>query len=143
MIVGFEDAFMNVQSEIISLCLEFLELTGQDADEIYAYAYQNEHETMFNAFFKKDDTILYPGKLGSEEQSDTFLHVGIEDVQKLAAVCKKYEHKCPNECKLTYHVTSKQFDAKYEYTDCVAERGMSPVEVLMEWKKEIERGNPS
>jgi len=41
MIIGFEDAFMDVQSEIISLCLEFLDLTGQDADEIYAYAYQN------------------------------------------------------------------------------------------------------
>lgn len=143
MIVGFEDAFMDVQSEMISLCLEFLELTGQDADEIYAYAYQNEYETMFNAFFKKDNIILSAGKLGSEEQSDAFLHAGIEDVIKLVAVCKKYEHKCPNECKLIYHVTSKQFDAKYEYTDCVAEKGISPVENLIGWKKEIERGNPS
>mgnify|MGYP001630885857 CR=1 FL=1 len=143
MIIGFEDAFMDAQSEIISLCLEFLDLTGQDADEIYAYAYQNEHETMFNAFFKKDGTILSAGKLGSDEQSDAFLHVGIESVIKLVAVCKKYEHKCPNECKLIYHVTSKQFDAKYEYTDCVAEKGISPVENLMKGKKEIERGTLS
>lgn len=143
MIIGFEDAFMEVQSEIISLCLEFLELTGQDADEIYAYAYQNEHETMFHAFFKKDDDILSAGKLGTDKLLDGFLDAGIEDVQKLVAVCKKYEHKCPNECKLIYHVICKQFDAKYEYTDCVAERGISPVESCMNWRREIEQGNPS
>ena len=69
MIIGFEDAFTEIQSDYISLCLEYV---GNDADEVFAYIYQTSGMRMFNAFFRKDGKVFSAGQLGSEEASDEF-----------------------------------------------------------------------
>ncbi len=45
----FEDQFMDLQSELISLSLE---VTDKKVDKIYAYASIEEKSQMFNAFFE-------------------------------------------------------------------------------------------
>lgn len=44
----FEDEFMDAQSQIISLCLEFAD---NKADKVYAYGSIEEKSISFNAFF--------------------------------------------------------------------------------------------
>ncbi len=47
----FEDALMDVQSELISLCLEVVE--NRDIDKVYAYCSIEKKSMMFNAFLKQ------------------------------------------------------------------------------------------
>ena len=130
MITGFEDAFTDVQSEFISLCLEFVD---NDADEIYVYIYRTETEKTFNAFFKKDNRVLSAGEIGTDEQSDEFLMTGMRDIRKLVEVCDKYEHKCPNEFKLTYNTATKHFDAEYRYKEYTTKDKVTAVNVFINW----------
>ena len=45
----FEDEFMDLQAECISLCLE---VVGQEAEKIYAYCSIETYSKLFNAFLK-------------------------------------------------------------------------------------------
>ena len=47
----FEDEFMDIQSQIISLCLELVE---SKASKVYAYGSIEENSISFNAFFEID-----------------------------------------------------------------------------------------
>ena len=51
MLKGFEDAFVDVQASVISLCLELLSNSGRTAEKIYVYLYQN-HKVIFDYLFK-------------------------------------------------------------------------------------------
>lgn len=45
----FEDEFMDIQVQMIALCLEFV---GNEADKIYVYGSIEENSISFNAFLK-------------------------------------------------------------------------------------------
>ena len=40
MLKGFEDAFVDVQASVISLCLELLSNSGRTAEKIYVYLFK-------------------------------------------------------------------------------------------------------
>ena len=40
MLKGFEDAFVDVQASVISLCLELLSNSGRTAEKIYVYFFK-------------------------------------------------------------------------------------------------------
>ena len=50
----FEDEFMEAQSRIVALCVEF---AGNRADKVYAYGSIEESSISFNAFFNIDGQI--------------------------------------------------------------------------------------
>ena len=39
MLEGFEEAFVDAQSRVVSLCLELLKNSEKEADKIYIYIY--------------------------------------------------------------------------------------------------------
>lgn len=45
----FEDEFMDIQSELVSLCLE---VTESKVNKIYVYCSNEKKSKMFNAFLK-------------------------------------------------------------------------------------------
>lgn len=53
MLKGFEDAFVDVQASVISLCLELLSNSGRTAEKIYVYLYQNNDIDYIDAFFEQ------------------------------------------------------------------------------------------
>ena len=55
MIKGFEDAFTDLQSEFVSLCMEY---TNGSVDKIYIYIYQDTSQKMFNAIFVKGKRVI-------------------------------------------------------------------------------------
>ena len=136
MILGFEDAFTDLQSEYVSLCLEYLSIVNVEADRIYIYLYQTRHMQMFNAFFEIEGSIVSAGEIGTEEQSDEFLDVGTDDIQRLIDICEQYQHPCPNEFKLIFEVQSRKFDAQYGYEDYSEKNEVDPVDVFLEWLSE-------
>ena len=133
MIIGFEDAFSEVQADYVSLSLEFV---NNEADVIYLFIYQNAEMRTFNAFFRKDGAIKTVVDFGSSDLIGQFFQLGVQDIEKLLDVSQKYEHPCPNEIKMVYNVKTGSFDAKYGYRDYSVADDIDPDEVFVQWLNE-------
>lgn len=132
----FEDEFMDLQSALISLCLEVVE---QKVNKIYAYCSNEKKSKMFNAFFEVNGEIKTLNQLGVPNKlAFQFLKLGTEDLEKVDAICIKYSMPIPTEMKLYYDVETGKYDAKYKYEEvCSAKTGKNAGEVFLEWVSEI------
>ena len=61
----FEDEFMELQSDFVSLCLEVAE---QKVNKVYIYCSIEKKSTMFNAFFEIDGKIKTLNQLGIDNE---------------------------------------------------------------------------
>ncbi|MBO4637066.1 MAG: hypothetical protein J5685_07960 [Clostridiales bacterium] len=129
---GFEDAFSRVQSEYISLCLEYAE--GK-AEEIFAYVYRTETMRMFNVFYRSEGKILTASQIPTSCSDDELLEAGRNDISNLEKVCKEFEAEIPNELKMHYDVRTGKFDASVSYEDYSIKNKKTPMEVFMGWIK--------
>ena len=132
----FEDEFMDVQASIISLCLE---LTGEKVDKVYAYCSNEKYCQMFNAFFvingevKTTEQLKIPDDLAFQ-----FMGFGLEDIERLNTVCKKYNMPAPTELKLYYDVKSGKFNADYKYEEvCSGNTDIDQDDIFLEWIAEV------
>ncbi len=123
----FEDELTDIQSEYISLCLEY---SGEGVDKVYAYIYQTPNARMFNAFYLINGQIKAAGQLETDVDCDEFLAVGRDDISKIIDVCKKFDREIPNEMKLVYDINTHGFDAKMSYE---AYEDKTPFEVFLAW----------
>ena len=132
----FEDEFMDLQSGLISLCLE---VVGEKVSKVYAYCSNEKKSKMFNAFFDVNGEIKTLDQLGvTDEPAFEFLRTGTEDLVKVDDICTKYNMRVPTEMKLYYDVKSGKFDAEYKYEEiCSAKTGKSAGELFIEWVSEI------
>lgn len=132
----FEDEFMEVQTGLISLCLE---LTEEKVDKIFAYGSNEKKTASFNAFFEVDGRIKTTNQLDIPgELIDQFLKIGTGDVMKLRAIGAKYNRPVPTELKLYYDVRTGKFRSEYKYEEiCSARTGKVAGEVFMEWLAEM------
>lgn len=120
--IKFEDKFMDIQSNMISLCLEYVE--GK-VDEIFIYCIaDNFYE--FNVFFKVGDKYFKKHEINkvlpqekqidlSSEVQRALLKYGIEDIKSIAVLCQEYGREMPSEMKLIYNVRDNSLDANYSY----------------------------
>lgn len=133
----FEDEFMDLQSGLISLCIEVVE--QKKINKIYAYCSNEKYSKMFNAFFEVDGEIKTLDELGIPSGlTFQFLKTGTEDLTKLDTMCTKYNMPSPTEIKLYYDVETGKLDAKYKYEEvCSAKTGKSAGEVFFEWYTEM------
>lgn len=132
----FEDEFMEIQSGFVSLCLEALETANASVDKIYIYAFCSRYEDFFNIFFVKDGKLLHNNEAGiPDDVIEQVLDLGIDDMEKIIKLSDEYGRQIPNQYKLVYDCVSGKFDADYEYDDT-----LSPLDVFLEWEKEIENG---
>ena len=136
----FEDEFMDLQTGLISLCLE---VTQGKVDKVFAYGSNEKKSTMFNAFFEVNGEIKTLNMLGvSKELAFQFLGLGIEDLEKLDAIGAKYNRPVPTELKLYYDVRARKFKSEYKYEEvCSARTGKSAGEVFNEWLAEMRAAN--
>ena len=109
---GFEDRFMDIQSDYISLCLEY---AGSGIDKVFACIYQDEALRMFDAFFEKDHQLIFAGRLQTDVDPEEFFRVGIGDIERLLGTCAEYGHPCPHEMKMVYDVRTRKYDAHFSY----------------------------
>lgn len=132
----FEDEFMDLQSELISLCLEVAE--GQ-VDKIYAYASIEEKSKMFNVFYEINGEIKTLNQLGlNSSLINQFLKLGTGDLEKIKSACKRFNKPVPNEIKMFYDVFTGKYNADYKYNEvCSARTGISAGEVFVNWMDEI------
>lgn len=133
----FEDEFMEIQSGLISLCMEVLE--GKKVSKVYAYCSNEKKSKMFNAFFEADGEIKTLGKMGvPSDLALQFFRVGTKDLEKIDEICSRYNMPAPTEIKMYYNAETGAFDAKYKYEEiCSANTDKSARGVFMEWIEEI------
>lgn len=129
---SFEDEFLEVQAQIISLCVEFAE---NKADKVYAYGSIEEHSISFNAFFNIDGKIKTTNQIVTDtDMIWDFLDLGQSDLEKLIKICTRYGKSVPTELKMIYDCKSGKIDAKYQYESiCSAKTGVDASEIFMEW----------
>ena len=123
----FEDEFMDAQSQIISLCVEF---AGNRADKVYAYGSIEESSISFNAFFKIDGQIKTTNNIVADTDSIwDFLDLGESDLEKIKQICIHYGKPVPTDGKI---------DTKYKYESiCSAKTGTDSSEIFMKWLDEV------
>ena len=137
MLEGFEDAFVDAQSRVVSLCLELLKNSEKEADKIYIYLFQNDEEDYIDAFFEKEGNLYTTSELFSEEEIDDFFDCGVEDIENIIDMCKAYDVKCPHEFRLTYNVISKSFDSNYNYDNVTEVLDKDILELVEDWFKSV------
>ncbi len=109
----FEDELMDIQSQIISLCLELVE---NKATKVYAYGSIEANSISFNAFFEvKGQVKTLNNIVPNTEAIWEFLDLGESDLEKIKDLCKSYNQTTPTELKMIYDCTSGKLDAKYKY----------------------------
>lgn len=132
----FEDEFMDLQSEFVSLCLE---LVGKSVDKIYLYISIEKKSKMFNTFFEVNREVKTLNQLGlGNDLIMQFLRLGTGDIDKVKQVCDAHGMKIPTEMKMCYEVNTGRYnvDCKYESV-CSVKTGVSAGEVFMKWIQEI------
>lgn len=132
----FEDKFMEIQTDLISLCME---VTEGNVDKIFAYASIEKKSTMFNAFFEKNGEVVTINQLNiNMKKVMEFLKVGTMDLQKVKKLCNEYEMEVPTEIKMYYDVDTRKYNADYKYDEVCSEKtGISSGEVFMNWYNEL------
>jgi hypothetical protein len=132
----FEDEFMDIQSQIISLCLE---LVGSKVSKVYAYGSIEESSVSFNAFFCIGGKIKTTNDIvANTEAIWEFLDLGESDLEKIKELCKKYKRVAPTELKMIYDCDSGRFDCQYKYDSiCSAKTGIDSSDIFMNWFNEI------
>ena len=132
----FEEQFMALQSEFVSLCLDF---AGQSVNKVYAYCSIEEKSKMFNAFFEVNGEIRTANQLGvGIGNVSQFLRTGTLDLRRFQELCESYHVPTPTEIKMYYDVPTGKYDATYKYdVVCSSQTGISAGEVFMNWLAEI------
>ena len=136
----FEEKFMEIQADLISLCLE---VTENKVDKIFAYASKEDESTMFNAFFQKSGKIMTINQLEIDKKTAmNFLKVGTGDLDKIIKLCQENKTKVPTEIKMYYEVQTGKYKADYKYNEICSEKtGISAGEVFMKWYFEMRGEN--
>ena len=118
--IQFEDKFMEVQSSMVSLALEYVH--GQ-ADKIFIYAIADSLYS-YNVFYQINDYIVRKHEVNKylpEELSvDTnlqsvLLKEGIKDIEAMIEICKEYNREYPTEMWLIYDAQKNSLDSRYSY----------------------------
>lgn len=131
----FEDEFMDIQSDIIGMCLDFVD---DEVDKVYAYGYINEKSTRFNVFFVVDSKAKWTHEF-AKNQNEIFeyLDEGIEYLEKMAEICKRYGQRMPTELRMVYDNQTGKYESTYVYEELETE-DLSAGEIFRSWKEEVE-----
>ncbi len=117
----FEDLFSEVQTDMVSICLEYVE---NIADKIYIYCSYEDGVLSSDFFYCINGHITERHKINeygsiqydvSVERQDMVLDILIEDIKKLEKICEEYNQLMPTEIKLIYDVNSNSLKADYQY----------------------------
>jgi len=124
----FEDYFSELQADIFSICLEYV---NNRADLIYIYASYELGEYGVDVFYKINNCVVQKHKVNdalqrfeedpkllydvSRDRQLAMLDIGNEDLLKINDLCKEFNKEMPTEMKLVYDVANNKLDATYSY----------------------------
>ncbi len=127
---AFEDALMEIQTEMVQLGVDLAERATKKADRIYILCYFDTTYSVFNTniFFKVGNRILHNGQMGFAEENDGSLDVfeeffdGEDDqMMALKELFEDHGRPVPYVIRLVYDLVTEEFEAEYGYEPVVEE----------------------
>ncbi|MFJ7366758.1 immunity protein YezG family protein [Peribacillus frigoritolerans] len=147
----FEDRFSELQADMISICMEYVE---DRADKVYVYASCEEGIISSSFFYLINNKYVKSHKLNDalengEERYDVSTERGFmvldiinENIEKIKVLCKEYERDMPTEMKLIYDVKSGNFKAEYKYDLVYTNDNIKTAHhIANEWFEELKNNN--
>ena len=139
----FEDQLMEIQSDMISLSLEYVE---NKAEIVYIYVVLEDGLVSFDVFYKiggfiseKSDVNKYLSEKinDSDDIQFSLLEYGIEDAEKIEVLFKENSKEVPTEIRLVYDVKNNSLKSNYRY-DAMYEKNedLSVSDVFEAWIQE-------
>lgn len=143
----FEDYFSELQVDMVSVCLEYVE---KKADRIYIYCSFEEKVISCDFFFCINNRVVRKHKLNDAISDESFrydtsvarqtavMDIIVEDIERLYQLCNEYKKAMPTEIKLIYDIKGNNLKADYKY-DLVHSKDAQKTadDVAMEWFEEI------
>ncbi|GHT84847.1 hypothetical protein FACS1894137_08380 [Spirochaetia bacterium] len=122
----FEELFVELQADMIDICLEYVE---ERADIIYIYCSFEQNALTNNFFYRINDMLVKKHKLNDAAKNGKNYDVSIDrqqlvvkeinkDIEKINALCREHNKPMPTEMKIIYDVRRKNMETEYLY-DCV------------------------
>lgn len=147
----FEDRFSELQSDMISICMEYVE---DRADKVYVYASREEGVISGSFFYYINNKYVECHKVNDaledgDERYDVspkrmlmVLRIICEDIEKIEELCKEYERDMPTEMKLIYDTKSGRFKAEYKYDLVYTHDEIKTADhIADEWFEEVKNNN--
>ena len=139
----FEDQLMDIQSDMISLSLEYVE---NKAETVYIYVVLEDGLVSFDVFYKiggfiseKSDVNEYLSEKinDSDDIQFSLLEYGIEDAEKIEVLFEENSKEVPTEIRLVYYVKNNSLKSNYRY-DAMYEKNedLSVSDVFDAWIQE-------
>ena len=139
----FEDQLMEIQSDMISLSLEYVE---NKAETVYIYVVLEDGLVSFDVFYKiggfiseKSDVNEYLSEKinDSDDIQFSLLEYGIEDAEKIEVLFEENSKEVPTEIRLVYDVKNNSLKSNYRY-DAMYEKNedLSVSDVFEAWIQE-------
>ena len=139
----FEDQLMDIQSDMISLSLEYVE---NKAETVYIYVVLEDGLVSFDVFYKiggfiseKSDVNEYLSEKinDSDDIQFSLLEYGIEDAEKIEVLFEENSKEVPTEIRLVYDVKNNSLKSNYRY-DAMYEKNedLSVSDVFETWIQE-------
>jgi len=122
----FEDFFSEIQANIVSVCLDYVD---DKADEIFIYCSYEPKMYFFDVFYKIHGEIVHKHNLNqvvdntnnnhlydvSRENQRCLLKAGNESFKILHKKCLEFNREMPTEMKLHFNVKHHKLQGKYSY----------------------------
>ena len=139
----FEDQLMDIQSDMISLSLEYIE---NKAETVFIYVVLEDGLVSFDVFYKiggfiseKSDVNKYLSEKinDSDDIQFSLLEYGIEDAEKIEVLFEENSKEVPTEIRLVYDVKNNSLKSNYRY-DAMYEKNedLSVSDVFDAWIQE-------
>ncbi len=146
----FEDYFTELQTDMISICLEYAE---ERAEKIYIYCSYENNMISSDFFYKINEKVVKKNKLNeaildgekpydiSIDRQRGAIDIIIDDIKSLKKLCQEYQRDMPTQIKLIYDVSENKVRADYRYDVIFGnDKEKTAYDVLEEWYQS-ERNN--
>ena len=151
----FEDYFSELQADMVSICLEYV---NDRADKIYIYC-SHEKGIISSYFFycingkvvkkhKLNDALVITNEKDnfvydtSGERQGAVLKIINSNIEKIIQVCKEYKVEMPTEMKLIYDVGKNSLKADYKYDLVYFNDAIKTADdIALEWFNQIQAEN--
>ncbi|EUJ29308.1 Uncharacterised protein [Listeria grayi] len=136
----FEDVFMEIQADMISLGLDYVE---SQAEKVFIYVSYEESALTFNVFYQikgkivtisKVNEVLGNKKNFNKKEVFSILNAGIKELDRIISACKEYDRPIPTEMRLTYDVKANSLKSDYQYEPVYSNTDdKHSSDIFMEW----------
>ncbi|MET3656323.1 hypothetical protein ABIC55_001407 [Sporosarcina psychrophila] len=147
----FEDYFSEIQTDMVSICLEYVE---ERAEKIYIYCSFEEGIVSSDYFYNINGKVVERHKLNdmlssgennydvSVQRQSGVVKILNMDIKSVINLCKEYNREIPTEMKLIYNIEENSLKAEYKYELVYSDDPVKTADdVAMEWFEEISKDN--